>query len=224
MKSQKHTLREKTGSDWEKHLFTPFREHATEAAVKRVEKVLALLVTADRQAREERELMRLLDRSDKDWVESPPESFKESVRASSRTRQLLNDALRRYRWVPLVEGGSGEFRVSPYLVTAWRKNKWASWECGALGHLLRLANKPGELSRFRRCSECQQWFYAIRGHQQFCGRDCRRRHTAQDPEFKEKRATYMRETYRPIIEKEKDARSRRQAARVLSEKSKKGGN
>ena len=91
----------------------------------------------------------------------------------------------------------------------------------SVGTLLRLARKPGELSRLRRCSECLQWFHAIKGHQQFCGVSCRRRHQAQDPEFKEKRAAYMRE--RRIDEKEEEAQSKRQAARVLSEKVKKGG-
>ena len=87
-----------------------------------------------------------------------------------------------------------------------------------VSHLLKAVDK-GEISRFRRCSECQKWFYAIRGHQHFCGDVCRRKHEAQSPAFKEKRARYMRETYRPD-QKRKDERAKRQAG--FSEKSKKG--
>jgi len=98
---------------------------------------------------------------------------------------------------------------------------WESMESFMVASLLKAVNE-GDISRFRRCLDCHKWFYAIRGHQHFCGDTCRRRHEAQSPAFKEKRALYMRETYRPR-EKRKDERAKRQAARVLSEKSKKVG-
>lgn len=218
MKSLTNTLRDKAGKDGERDFFAPLREHPAEAAVKRVEKVLTLLVEADTLAREQREQKRLFERLGKDWHKP----LMESLHASSRTWKLLNEALLPYSWVPLAEGGIGRFGITERPVTT-STGQWAYWERMSVGTLLRLARKPGELSRLRRCSECLQWFHAIKGHQQFCGVSCRRRHTAQDPEFKAKRATYMRETYRPIIEKEKEARSKRQAAKVLSEKSKKGG-
>lgn len=227
MKSQTSTLRGKVDTDGEtvvtrveKNLFAPLREHATEPAVKRVENVLSLLSAADTLAREQRNEMRLLERSGKDWHHSKP--FMESLDTSTRTWGQLNKSLLRYRWVPLGQGGPGKFEIIERPVTT-STGQWVYWERWAVGELLRLARKPGELSRLRRCFECQEWFHAVREHQRFCGVSCRRRHTAQDSEFKEKRATYMREVYRPIIEPEKEARSRRQAARVLSEKSKKGG-
>jgi hypothetical protein len=101
------------------------------------------------------------------------------------------------------------------------QSSWESMESFMVASLLEALNS-GEISRYRRCSECHQWFYAVRGHQHFCGDSCRRKHEAQSPAFKQKRATYMRETYRPN-EKRKDALAKRQAARELSQKSKKGG-
>ncbi len=101
------------------------------------------------------------------------------------------------------------------------KHSWDSMGAFMVELLLRAVDK-GEISRFRRCSECQQWFYAIRGHQHFCGDVCRRKHEAQSPAFKEKRAAYMRDRYRPD-QKRKEERAKRQAARVLTEKSRKGG-
>jgi hypothetical protein len=222
MKAQTHTLRGKLDTDGMKEFFTPLRENATKPAVKRIENVLTLLVAADTQAREQREQKRILERSGQDFHRS--KFFMESLDESARTCGLLNAALLRYPTLPLAQGGIGRFEIIDRPVTS-STGRWAYWERVSVGRLLNLARKPGELSRLRRCLECQQWFYAIRGHQQFCGVSCRRRHTAQDPEFKEKRARYMREIYRPIIQPETESRSRRQAARVLSGNSKKkGGN
>lgn len=215
MKSRTHTLHKNTDRDGETDLFTALREHATEPAVQRVERVLTLFVTANTLAREQREQMRILERSGKDW-RGP---LRESLSESKRTWDQLNLALRRYPLLTLGWSVAGKFVISERAVTAFR-GRWAPWERRQVGLLISLAKKPGELSRLRRCSECSQWFYANRSHQQFCGESCRRRHTAQDPEFKEKRARYMREVYRPIIEPAKDAR---EAGSVLSEKSKKGG-
>jgi len=219
MKTQKHTLHRKLDKDGEKEFFAPLRERPTVPAVKQVENVLTLLVAADTLAREQREEMRLLEQSGKDFHRSKP--FMESLDESARTWGLLNSALLRYHTLPLAQGGPGRFEVIDRPVISGSVDKWSAWERWAIGQLITLARQPGGLSRLRRCSECLQWFYAARGHQQFCGISCRRRHTAQDPVFKEKRAAYMRERYRPIIEKEKEARSKRQAG--FSGQSKKGG-
>jgi hypothetical protein len=218
MKSRTHTLQSKVNKDGEMELFTPLREHATEPAVKRVENVLSLLVAADTLARQQREQKRILDRSGTDFHRSKP--FMELLDESDHTCKLLNIALHRYPTLPLTYSGVGKLFVTDRPVTS-SSGKWAPWERWAVGTLLNLARKPGGLSLLRRCSECLQWFYATRPHQQFCGVSCRRRHTAQNPEFKEKRARYMREVYRPIIQPREDARAKRQAG--FSEKSKKGG-
>jgi len=220
MKARTHTLHSEASSDGEWDLFTPLREHPAVPAVKRVENVLSLMVTADKLTREQREQMRILERSGEDFHRS--KSFMESLDESARSCTLLNAALMRYPLLAVTYSGAGRFTIADRAVTAF-KGRWAPWERWAVGKLLNLARKPGQLSRLRRCSECLQWFYANRPHQQFCGVSCRRRHTAQDPEFKERRATYMREVYRAVIVPEAEARSKRQAARVLSEKSKKGG-
>jgi hypothetical protein len=207
MKARTNTLRNKVDKDGEMEFFAPLREHPTEPAVKRVENVLTLLVSADKLAQKQREQQRVCEQSGEAVQRS--KSFRESLLDSTRTQGLLNAALRRYRWMPMAQGLFGKFEITERPVTT-STGQWAYWERGAVGTLLSLAKKPGGLSRLRRCLECTQWFYAIRGHQQFCGESCRRRHTAQDPMFKEKRATYMRETYRPG-EKERDARSKRLA-------------
>ena len=271
MKSPTHTLQTKKnvshGGGLDRVLFSPLRDHANDPAIKRVNEILSLLVSAETYRREKIEYR---DRCDKGGI---PEFLDlmarsdESERAYYQTLELLNIKLSRYRWEATLSGDRDGFRSE--IIPAHSKSKWgysgrgdrwdgtelwkyseytesfvakrdqlltqlektqpskrpqSSWESMEsflVASLLKAVDK-GEISRFRRCSECHQWFYAIRGHQHFCSEVCRRQHEAQSPAFKEKRAAYMRETYRPD-QKRKDERGKRQAARVLSDKSKKGG-
>lgn len=80
---------------------------------------------------------------------------------------------------------------------------WEYMELHMVSYLLKAVDK-GEISRFRHCSDCRNWFYAATSHQRFCGDACRRRYTASNPEFKEKRRTYMKQVYRPQ-QKQRDA-------------------
>ena len=61
--------------------------------------------------------------------------------------------------------------------------------------------QQGLLGRLRVCDkpDCKRWFFAITNHQRYCAEACRMRHVAQSQSFKEKRARYMREKYRPQI-------------------------
>ena len=261
------TLRsqEKASSRKQGYLIGVLNDHAEEPAIKRVEEILFLLVTADRLLRERDDFL-LLSHS----VAGSPEGLslfeksRDSGRAYYQTLEFLNIKLSQYRWEATLEGDLHGFRSE--IVPAMRTEKWdysgrkifdyselrtygeytesflaqrdqllaqmgkpdpsgfapgswEHWEPLLVSHLLKAVDK-GEISRYRRCSECQQWFYAIRGHQHFCGDVCRRKHEAQSPTFKEKRARYMRETYRPD-QKRNDERAKRQAG--FKEKSKKGG-
>lgn len=201
MKLQKHTLQNNISKHgegaWSRVLFSPLREHATEPEIKRVEKVLGLLVAADTRLREHNKLLfRPIEGLGVPGFLDHHRKVKDAEFAYRRTLDALNVALRRYRWGATVSGDVDGFRSELTPVTN-SKSSWANWESVIVAMLLEGTKKPDELSRFRRCSQCQQWFYAIRGHQQFCGESCRRYHEAQDPEFKEKRRVYMRERYRP---------------------------
>jgi hypothetical protein len=77
------------------------------------------------------------------------------------------------------------------------------------------ADGQPRIFRFRKCRECQGWFYALTEHQLFCRESCRKRYASHSPEFKKKRADYMREKYRPA-EKERDLRDLRLAKRELA--------
>lgn len=69
----------------------------------------------------------------------------------------------------------------------------------------------GEIGRFRNCEECGKWLFAVTEHQKYCSEKCRMRHISHSPQFREKRARYMRERYRPQLEeraKRLDSRKR----------------
>ncbi len=65
--------------------------------------------------------------------------------------------------------------------------------------------------RIRRCHrpQCRKWFFAVTEHQKYCGENCRKRDAQQGPEFKKKRAEYMKKYRRE--EEEREARAKRLA-------------
>lgn len=215
MPSLLQTLRNipKDAGFWEAILFSQFREGSDKPDVKRVEKMLSLLVAAERHSHECRTIAsarhgRLKGASEAlNWAHQ----YQDSRRAYVRTLAQIDEALQRYQWRAIVsqESDGERFQYELYCV-ANPKSRYGDWEGTTVAHLLKLTERPGEISRFRQCSECHEWFYGVTGHQQFCGDSCRRRHAAQNPEFKEKRRIYMRERYRPM-QKELEQRSVRNA-------------
>jgi hypothetical protein len=202
MKLQTPTLQNKANSQsggLNRVLFSPLKENPTEPAIKRVDRVLSLLVVAEAHRNDWNNFTTRALESRITQFLALQHNSKESEFAYHSSLDLLNAALRRYRWRAEVSGNIDGFRSELHpQVEVSSKNSWANWEPFVVAMLLERTKIPGEISRFRLCSECQQWFYAIRGHQQFCGETCRRRHEAQDPTFKEKRRMYMRERYRPL--------------------------
>jgi len=213
------TLRKKQADGWDASLLIPLKENPTNPAVQRVEKILGLLVSADTLAGEQRKFLSLIGspRTPREQAEHGA-AFDKSAQETRRVSRLIDVALSHYKMEWLVGVSWGGFWIVPRIV-AKGKEWWACWEAKAVGALLRFANKPGELSRFRRCAECSAWFYATDMKQRFCEPSCYRRHESQKPAFKEQRARWMRE-YR-MREKREDAESKRQVG--FSKKPKKGG-
>jgi hypothetical protein len=124
-----------------------------------------------------------------------------------------NQDLRRYKQYP---------QIIPDLSSSGLTTEMAffdgdAWENVAIAEILWLL-KEGQLFRIRICSRCKKWFYAMRDDQRFCDTKCRQKEHSQSPEFKAKRADYMRNSFRPQ-EKHRDERARKQAARVKAERS-----
>ena len=60
--------------------------------------------------------------------------------------------------------------------------------------LIQMANQ-GTLDLLKTCAWCGWWFVASRKNRQFCTESCKRKHQSSSPEYKKKRAAYMRERY-----------------------------
>jgi hypothetical protein len=121
----------------------------------------------------------------------------------------INDGLSRYQWSPtisqstdLFDGLSEGFDLPKTPRAEYLENFAILW---FWKHMRDKDKYPAPILRFRQCRECEQWFYAAKDQQKHCSDRCRKRFSTKSPDFKEKRARYMREDYRP---KQKDAEKR----------------
>ena len=218
MKLPAHTLRRGSPKGWDDVLFSQIRRVPPTPEAQRVESILELLVAANTFLSEWQNATSseaghgfLAAYCRKDNAE----------RAYRETLARLEETLKPYQWRSAISGDIEGFQ---------EKLEWsediphgpAHWEHAILRVLLERIKIPGELSRIRRCSDCQDWFYATTSHQRFCGKACRRRYTAGSSEFKEKRRNYMKQVYRPQ-QKQRESRSLALAKDSVRPKSK-GGN
>ena len=213
-----HTLRRGSPKGWDDALFSRFRLVPPTPEAQRVESILELLVAANTF---------LSEWQNATSSEAGPGFLGAYCRKANaeqayhETLARLEEALKPYQWRSAISGDIDGFHEK----LEWSENiphGPAHWEHAILRVLLDRINYPGELSRIRRCSDCQNWFYAATSHQRFCGEACRRRYTASCPEFKEKRRNYMKQVYRPQ-QKQRESRSLALAKDSVRPKSK-GGN
>ena len=130
----------------------------------------------------------------------------------------LNARLAKYKWHPVVRP-----HISPYtnFVVQYEfdtTSDAAHFENRAVQWLM---NHIALVHRIRRCRrlQCRKWFYAVTEHQKYCEANCRKRDAQQGPEFKRKRAAYMRDRYRPL-QKKLDAQNLAAARQLAKGRSK----
>ena len=114
--------------------------------------------------------------------------------------EKADGALLRYKWTPTIY--RDEFRSLAHAFHWNDKRASESFsENEAVAWLLRQVSGsgmvPAPILRFRQCRRCSRWFYALTNHQTYCSTKCRQKDHADNPVFRAKRATYMRETWRP---------------------------
>jgi len=114
----------------------------------------------------------------------------------------LNKELARFQFRPRAEVSVGGGGHASQWATWWgrdtRERREPHLRLGpseAMELILRLTD-IGELSRLRRCSQCEQWLYARFRHQNFCSMKCQQKHYTQTDEWKARRRAYMRDYYR----------------------------
>jgi hypothetical protein len=121
----------------------------------------------------------------------------------------LNARLHKYKCLPVVRYIALPNRCFDVQYLFVAANDGAVSECQAVSWLM---DHIAAVHLIRRCrrQECSKWFFAVTDHQKYCGDTCRKREAQQGPDFKRKRAQYMRDTWRPR-QKEFDAKAERLA-------------
>jgi hypothetical protein len=164
----------------------------------RVAERLALIVEGCHQVEQLSESIRL----------SSPSENRAQRAEYARVLRDLNACLSGYKWHPTLAPYTEQrfyFLVRYGFRTANHEEKT---ENQAVEWLMR---HIAEVHRIRRCNrqQCRKWFFAVTDHQKFCGENCRKREAQQGPEFKRKRADYMKK-YRSD-EAERDGKAKRLA-------------
>jgi len=140
------------------------------------------------------------------------EQLSESIRLSSaaeskvqraecaKTLKDLNAYLSGYKWHPTLTAYTERHFYLHVRFSFHAANHEEATENQAVEWLMR---HTAEIHRIRRCRrpQCRKWFFAVTDHQKYCGENCRKRDAQQGPEFKKKRAEYMRDKYRPLQKK-----------------------
>lgn len=135
-----------------------------------------------------------------------------SVQRAERAKALkeLNARLSGYKWHPTVAPSMERPSCLEVSYSFDAANHEEATKNRAVVYLMRNTAKIHLIRRCRRV-ECRKWFFAVTEHQKYCSENCRKRDAQQGPEFKRKRAEYMRR-YRSE-EPERNARSIRVAWR-----------
>ena len=104
----------------------------------------------------------------------------------------LNRLLRKYKWYPTVRHMGFEstaFDITEDWPTRSEHGK-NSWEDFAIWWLCNSRNIRW-VDFFRRCLDCNVWFFASAQHQVYCSDGCRKRYASKSDDFKQRRARYM---------------------------------
>jgi len=136
-----------------------------------------------------------------EWERTDPKKYELHWEIEKR-RVLLERELSHFRFTPRAEvvmGGGGK-----------RPSMWAAWWKGDAGlraeqhlrmrpsealELILKLTQAGDLTRLRRCSQCQKWLFARTRHQAFCSTKCQQKNYTQSDTWKAHRRAYMRSYY-----------------------------
>jgi hypothetical protein len=136
-----------------------------------------------------------------EWQRTDPPKYKLHWEIEKR-RAMLQRELSKYRFTPRAEVAMGGGGKGPSIWAAWWKGDSSKPErhlkmdaSEALETILRLT-QIGDLTRLRRCAQCQKWLFARFTHQTFCSTKCQQKNYTQQPKWKKHRRDYMRNRYR----------------------------
>jgi hypothetical protein len=113
------------------------------------------------------------------------------IQRLKQVRAELDRATARYKWYPRI-WASGYGHLDFWIGIGWKaRNAHEHWENYSIWFLC--SRKNGELFEyFRRCRECDKWYFAATVHQIYCGDNCRKRSASRSETFRNARREYMR--------------------------------
>jgi endogenous inhibitor of DNA gyrase (YacG/DUF329 family) len=136
-----------------------------------------------------------------EWKRTDPKKYKLHWEIEKR-RVLLERELSRYRFTPRAEVVMGGGDKGPSVWAAWWRGHAPSEREGHLRMtasearvLILKLTQVGDLTRIRRCRECQKWLFARSRHQTFCSTRCQQKNYTQSDAWKAHRRAYMRRYY-----------------------------
>lgn len=120
-----------------------------------------------------------------------------------KCQAILERELSKYRFTPHVAVVMGGGDRNPSRWSVWWQGNLTSESAmnvrmhasEALELILKLT-QAGDLSRLRRCAQCQEWLFARFEHQKFCSTKCQQKHYTQSETWKAHRRRYMRGYYK----------------------------
>lgn len=134
-----------------------------------------------------------------EWKRTNPKKFRLHWEVAEREAKIQRE-LSRYRFTPHVVVAMGGGGQAPSQWHAWWKGD-PMWEkhlrmnsSEALEMILKLT-EAGDLTRLRRCTQCEKWLIARFQHQRFCSIKCQQKNFTATAEWKEHRRVYMRKYY-----------------------------
>jgi hypothetical protein len=176
-----------------------FLNHTKKAQGKRIVLILEKMLELEEMTRPippEEPMIAALE-----WKRTDPKKFKLHWEIEKK-RAMLQRELSRYRFTPHAEvavGGGGK-----------RPSEWMAWWKGDRGtkperhlglvapealELILKLTQIGDLTRLRRCHQCEKWLFARFRHQLFCSTKCQQKSYTQTNEWREHRRSYMRNRY-----------------------------
>jgi len=130
-----------------------------------------------------------------------------NAQRAERTKVLkdLNARLSGYKWHPEIAPSREQQSYFDVSYSFHAANHEEATENRAVVYLMR---NTAKIHRIRRCRrpECRKWFFAVTDHQKYCSENCRKRDAQQGPEFKRKRAEYMKKYRRDEAERNERAK------------------
>ena len=113
----------------------------------------------------------------------------------------LKKMLRRYKCAPTAN----LFCIRMLYPMDYGPSREREWENWCVEGIVQFYD-AGLLSLFRRCRQCQVWFFSLSEHKKYCSERCRQKFASTSSEFKMKNRVYMRKYRKDEAERDKRAK------------------